>query len=159
RVVDPDSSTLHCVMMPPGVSCERGDVIGEHSYFHFWDAGLQPPRLELGTASAFAWVTNDGTLDGMTTVLSHEIAEAVTDPQGSAILGVDGVCDADGWCEIGDVCELETGSCDGVTVQAYWSQRAGRCIVPDASSVPAEPDAEVARAPAPADHRLDPAAM
>ncbi len=127
---DDDSAIVYCVIMPSGVTYENANVIGQHSYFHFWDVQLAPFDVDLAVPCHYAWVTNDGTLDGITTVLSHELAEAVTDPQGTGILGDAGSCDGSGWCEIGDVCESQTGTCDGVTVQAYWSQRAGACVVP-----------------------------
>ena len=64
----------------------------------------------------------------MTWVFSHELVESVTDPEGSAITGTG--CNQGGWCEIGDVCTANTAVINGVTVQRYWSQVDGQCVVP-----------------------------
>src|SRR6266487_3707025 len=69
-------------------------------------------------------------------IFSHELAEACTDPEGSAILGTTGTCSRDGWCEIGDVCEGVNTIINGVTVQKYWSQRDRACIVQSAWESP-----------------------
>lgn len=119
---------LYCVIMPPGVACQDSSVIGEHSYFWSWGFDV-PFDPDLGKAH-YAWVTNDGSLDGVTTILSHELVESASDPEGNAVLGDPGICPGAGWCEIGDVCQGLTGSVDGVTVQAYWSQEAGQCVIP-----------------------------
>jgi hypothetical protein len=34
---------------------------------------------------AYGWVGNDGTLDGITSVMSHEVVEAASDPYGDGI--------------------------------------------------------------------------
>ena len=114
--------------MPYGVACQDSSVIGEHSYFWSWRFD-QPFDPDVGKAY-YAWVTNNRTLDGVTTILSHELVEAASDPEGTGILGGPGVCSAAGWCEIGDVCQGVTGSVAGVAVQAYWSQDAGLCLIP-----------------------------
>ncbi|MGC2596620.1 MAG: hypothetical protein WA395_00640 [Nitrososphaeraceae archaeon] len=37
-------------------------------------------------------VTNDNTLEGITRIFSHELVEAVTDPEGNDIVGTAGTC-------------------------------------------------------------------
>jgi hypothetical protein len=113
-----DSELFYCVILPPGVN-SGGGFIGEHTYF----------SLD-GVNCHFAWVMNNGTLDYVTTVFSHELVETVTDPEGSAILGDPGSCNQSGWCEIGDVCEGNTTSIRGIVVQRYWSQRDKSCAAP-----------------------------
>jgi hypothetical protein len=103
-------------------------VIGEHSYFWYWDVDL-PLGFDVARAH-YAWVTSDGTLDTVTTILSHELVEVVTDPEGSGVTGSS--CSAAGWCEIGDVCESSTGSVGEVIVQSYWSELASACVIPGA---------------------------
>ncbi|MGW3448808.1 hypothetical protein [Streptomyces sp. NPDC001076] len=115
---DIDNQTLYCVVMPTGVSASSSSFIGEHTYY-----------TRSGQRVHFAWVTNSGNLDSVTTILSHELVESATDPEGSAFLGVTGTCSQSGWCEIGDVCSA-TSKLDGVTVQSYWSNSAGQCLVP-----------------------------
>jgi hypothetical protein len=132
RLPEPDSADqlLYCVVMRPGITAADPNVIGEHSYFYYTDIDDLPFDLDLAQKAYFAWVLNDGTLDGMTTIFSHELVEAVTDPEGSAILGDAATCYGGGWCEIGDVCQGNIGQSNGVTVQAYWSQRDGACVIP-----------------------------
>jgi hypothetical protein len=120
-VVAPDqfNQNLYVVVMPQGVS-SSGSFAGEHTYY----------TDSSGRRIRFAWLTNSGSLASLTTIFSHELVESCTDPEGSAILGVAGTCSQPGWCEIGDICS-STSLVDGVTVQSFWSDRAGACIVPD----------------------------
>jgi hypothetical protein len=139
---DEDPSILYCVILPPGVNAAEPDVVGEHSFFVYFDLTdfSLPPDFDIARAH-FAWVTNDGTLDSITTVLSHELVESCTDPNGDGIQGVSGTCSQAGWCEIGDVCEWSEVR-DGVRVQAYWSEADQACIVPGvavSAPLPAEP--------------------
>jgi len=131
RLPEPDSGPqlLYCVVMPPGVSATDPNVIGEHSLFHFCNVEL-PFDFDIAKKVYYAWVLNDGTLEGMSTIFSHEAVEAATDPEGNAIMGDAGSCYGGGWCEIGDVCQGDIGMSNGVTVQAYWSQRDGACVIP-----------------------------
>jgi hypothetical protein len=116
---DVDNQTLYCVVMPQGVNSSNTSFIGEHTYYT--RAG--------GQNIHFAWITNSGNLASLTRIISHETVESATDPEGSAILGVAGTCSQGGWCEIGDVCST-TSTLDGVTVQSFWSDQAGQCVVP-----------------------------
>jgi hypothetical protein len=115
---DADNQTLYCVVMPQGVNSSSASFIGEHTFY-----------TRSGQRIRFAWITNNGTLSRITTIISHEVVEAATDPEGSAFLGVAGTCSQSGWCEIGDICST-TSTLDGVTVQSYWSDQAGSCVVP-----------------------------
>lgn len=115
---DVDNQTLYCVVMPQGVDSSNTSFIGEHTYY-----------TRSGQRIHFAWITNSGTLSRITTIISHEVVETATDPEGSAFLGVAGTCSQGGWCEIGDVCS-STSTLDGVTVQSYWSDQAANCVVP-----------------------------
>jgi len=84
----------------------------------------------------FLWTGNDGTLNFITTVLSHELVEIATDPNGG-----DGVRQAGcsgGSCQIGDVPIVCQNWCDvvrGVRAQAYWSQLDGNGVLPTMYSV------------------------
>jgi hypothetical protein len=127
---DEDPSLLYCVVLPPNIEPVESGVVGEHSYFLYFDLTdlVLPPDFDIARAH-YAWVTNDGSLDAITTVLSHELVEACTDPNGDGIQGVPGTCSQPGWCEIGDVCSWSEVR-DGVRVQAYWSEADQACIVP-----------------------------
>jgi hypothetical protein len=115
---DVDNQTLYCVVMPRGISASNTSFVGEHTYF-----------TRSGQRIRFAWITNSGNLASLTRIVSHEVVEAATDPEGSAFLGVAGTCSQGGWCEIGDICS-STSVLDGVTVQSFWSDQNGACIVP-----------------------------
>jgi hypothetical protein len=137
-----DPRLIYFVFLPAGVRSVRDGVIGEHSYFAYLDLDAVPAGsgFPLGNAH-YAWVGNDGTLDSVTTVFSHELVESTTDPEGDGITGAEGTCEEGAWCEIGDVCN-RTEVLDGVRVQSYWSQSDGACIV----SPPAPAAAETAKA-------------
>jgi hypothetical protein len=122
-----DNERLYCVIMPAGVKFKvtpTEDDIGAHSFL----TGF-PLRIP------FAWTMNDGTLDFVTTVFSHELVESCTDPNPTIDGTKNGInvqsadCPSNSTCEIGDVCQSTDVVC-GVRVQSYWSERDGRCIVP-----------------------------
>jgi hypothetical protein len=69
--------------------------------------------------------------------MSHELVESLTDPDGSAILGVSGTCKQSGWCEIADICPGDS-IVNGVAVSPYWSEQAAACIAPSVAR-PATP--------------------
>ena len=128
-IPEPDEvpGIFYCVILPVGVNQTGGAFIGEHTFFTYTDYDF---LFDFDNDTAhFAWITNNGTLDSITTIFSHELVETCSDPEGSAILGVAGTCNQSGWCEIGDVCN-STGRVNGVQVQSYWSQRGGVCILP-----------------------------
>lgn len=116
--VDLANQNLYMVVMPQGAN--SGGFLGEHSFFT--DANSHNVH--------FGWVTNNGNIDTVTEILSHELVESCSDPEGSAILGTAGTCNQGGWCEIGDVCVGNNDRVDGVAVQRYWSQADGTCIAP-----------------------------
>jgi len=110
---------LYCVIMPVGVSSDQSNVIGEH--------------FSPGEDILCAWVMNDGTLDSVTTIFSHELVEACTNPHGDGYqFDAPGQCSASpiNWCEIGDVCEGIRDTVNGVVVQEYWSASDSACIAP-----------------------------
>jgi hypothetical protein len=118
--LDQFNQNLYVVVMPTGVGSSGGSFIGEHTYY----------TDGAGKRVRFAWITNNGTLTSLTSIISHEIVEAATDPEGSAILGVTGTCSQGGWCEIADICST-TAIRNGVTVQSFWSDQASSCVIPD----------------------------
>ena len=110
---------LYCVIMPVGVSSDQSNVIGEH--------------FSPGEDILCAWVMNDGTLDSVTTLFSHELVEACTNPHGDGYqFDAPGQCSASpiNWCEIGDICEGIRDDVNGIIVQEYWSARDSACIAP-----------------------------
>jgi hypothetical protein len=123
---DADDQTLYVVVMPPDVKPANAAWEGEHNYY-----GKRGHRIH------YAWLANTGSLTALTGIMSHEIVEAATDPEGTGFLGVHGTCDGNGWCEIADIC-ASTGVVDHVVVRSYWSNQAGECIVPGVGQ-PASP--------------------
>jgi hypothetical protein len=122
---DPDNQTVYGVVMPTGITADVARRAEHDSYTRY------------GEPIHFAWFTNVGDLDSITALVSHELVEAATDPDGGEFLGLKGTCDEPGWCEIADVCE-SLSILDGVTVQAYWSNQHNACIVPG-SAAPQHP--------------------
>jgi hypothetical protein len=118
---DPDNQTLYVVVMPTGTISADSGFDGEHNYY-----------THHGRRIHYAWTAKSGSPDSATRILSHEIVEAATDPEGTGFLGIPGACDQDAWCEIADAC-TGTAVVDGITVWPYWSNQAGSCV---ASAVP-----------------------
>jgi hypothetical protein len=122
-----DQQNLYCVFLPLGVNFNQPNINGEHSYIYNVSYSF-PFDVDLDKV-LFAWVINDGTLDSVTTIFSHELVEACTDPDGNGFQVTP--LDPNSWNEIGDVCEGNSDTLDGIKVQAYWSQSDGSCVIPD----------------------------
>jgi len=115
----PGRNNLNIVMLPPGVS--HGNVLGEHFYFTY----------DNQQAVHYGWVTAvNGLVDDYTCTLSHELVEAITDPEMDGILFSQGCAGISGTCEIGDVCGTCYALPDGTVVQDWYSARDGRCTQP-----------------------------
>jgi hypothetical protein len=116
-----DPQSLYVVVLPVGVSAggDSSGFLGEHHYF-----------TRHGQRIHFAWIANSGSLTGATSIMSHELVESLTDPEGKAIVGVSGTCEQSGWCEIADICD-STVVVSGVAVSTYWSEQADKCVAPN----------------------------
>lgn len=120
----PDDKALYVVTVPPGILSSYGTSrYGEHYYYQ-----------RGGHRIHYAWTANSGTLDGATQIATHEVVEALTDPEGTAIVGRTGTCTEPGWCEIADICS-DTAKLNSVLVAPYWSNIAGRCVIPAAAAL------------------------
>jgi hypothetical protein len=98
---------------------------GLHSFSTYSDADL----LDFDNDRFYwAWVFNNGVRANISSLFSHELVEALTDPSGDAIQ-IKPRSDTN-WNEIGDVCS-STWVLNGVTVQSYWSKIDNACVVPD----------------------------
>jgi hypothetical protein len=130
---DQNVDTLYVVIMPDGTANSDPFVWGQHGS-SIYPLIPKPPMDNL----FYAWVTGYPTLDDVTRVFSHELAEACTDPIGATgVVGDPGSCTSVfGVCEIADPCEATSGMINGVTVQAYWSQLDGKCILPQTAIPP-----------------------
>jgi hypothetical protein len=158
--LDPsDANKLYVVIMPPGVA-EQGDFDnkgspdggGHHAAASTWwspavGSTMHFAVIEHGLTSGFGAeglnvpVT---AVQKMTFVTSHELAEAVTDPEGDGWQATQYVAPGiavshPGWYEIGDVTQdLATGNSalayeDGYLVQKYWSYTNNTSIAPGAT--------------------------
>lgn len=113
----PDSSTIYVVMLPKGV---RGafdplpNYLGYHQTYMYKGMAIQYAVIEYNTDTNLTLET-----------ISHEIYEAATDPDLRT-----GYRDhtRPGAPEIGDLCEGQTATIDGYTVQRVWSQNWCGCI-------------------------------
>jgi hypothetical protein len=123
---DDDGQLLYFVVPQPGSSSPG--LLGLHSKDVFSDEDLLPPDVDNDTFH-YGWTVNDGTLDTFTTSFSHELAEAVSDPEGTAVQV--NPRSPMNWNEIGDgEAQSFTYRLNGVLVQSYFSQRDHAFIVP-----------------------------
>jgi hypothetical protein len=105
-----DSQILYMVIPQPGTTDPADNLRGDHSYY-FSNFG----RFHYG------FTENINNLDDITTVFSHELAEAATDPEGTAFQV--NPRDPTYWNEIGDgEAKGYTYRLDGVLVQSTFSQ-------------------------------------
>ena len=124
-VAQPAANSLYFVFLPPGVT---SDLEGSSSCvafcgYHNNTGSLYyavMPYLDCGGCMA----GDLSLLDAFTTTASHELCEAITDPEPSGTLGW--YDDANG--EIGDICAWQTKKLGAYTVQLEWSNTQGRCI-------------------------------
>ncbi len=125
-VIAPSTSTqrIYVVLLPVGSTpTDNPSIIGRHQNY------FRPG----GVPVYYSWVINDGTLTSINSlpkVFSHEISEALTDPNVSTgPLGIT-LNNEGGSGEIGDVCNTTFKEVDGYAVEAYWSSSDKRCVLP-----------------------------
>jgi hypothetical protein len=119
----PTANTLFFLYLPSGVTVTMGGSASCSSFCGYHEtvpnvlyyAVVPAPDCAgcLGSLSAF---------DALTSVSSHELCEAITDP----VPGQGWYDDANG--EIGDICAWQTKQLDGYTVQLEWSNSRGACV-------------------------------
>jgi hypothetical protein len=126
---------LYVVVLPPGARGLPDDSEAAHSStWRIVFEGAIPRVVNLW----YAWtgVTPQFSVDQITGDLSHEIAEAYTNPEpnGGWVIGNS---DDPGETEIADLCEdiAVDGEVDGVRVAPYYSKINNACILPTARSV------------------------
>jgi hypothetical protein len=113
----PQSVAGVALATPPGAN-------GAHSYATYSDFDFP---LDIDSDSVFfAWIKNQSRA-GISTTVSHELVEAMTDPTGNTWQV--NPTNPTNWNEIGDVCN-STAVLNGVTVQSYWSKSDNACVIP-----------------------------
>jgi hypothetical protein len=139
RLPEPDDEwpIVYAVIMPANSAFQSAvpgvvsNTIGQNGKvtWHDFDIG------DVDNDPAYClWAGNDGSataLGYITTVLSHELAEIATDPNGGD--GVRQIGCSGSSCQIGDPATVCQKWCDvvrGVKAQAYWSQLDGNGVLP-----------------------------
>jgi hypothetical protein len=153
---DSDWPIFYCVIMPTNVAFQGAKppdpvlplpagtlsrVVGQNSSITWGDYDLGDVDND---PAHFAWIGNNGTANYITTVLSHELVETCTDPNGgNGIVQVTPPPQGNA-AQIGDPCTQWCDFVRGVRVQAYWSQldsiqpgpqSRGGCVLPKLYSV------------------------
>jgi hypothetical protein len=129
------SNTLYFVYLPPGVtSLLNGDASCQvFCGYHFSVGNIYYAVEPYLTCAGCTY--GQGDLDSLTKVSSHELTEAITNPQ-ATFDSNDG-----GWWddnllqqgqppEIGDICNAQVAQYAGYTIQAEWSNQQNSCVLP-----------------------------
>lgn len=133
-----DANTLYALFLPSGTTVTQGGSASCQTFCGYHNAIVDPASnaalayyavLPYPDCSGCMQAADGSTLqpfDSLTSVISHEVAEAITDP----IPGSGWYDDQNG--EIGDICAWQLATVDGYTVQQEWSNQAGSCVGPTA---------------------------
>jgi hypothetical protein len=113
--------TFYAVFLPPSSSISDSGVNGEHT----------------NSGPVYYSFQNFGSLDFITRVFTHELVEALTDPNGGGWQVLPR--SAWSWNEICDICKNASASVDGVDCAAYYSIYYGACVVPQPDPPPPPP--------------------
>ena len=137
----PDANTLYFVHLPGSSQVSSGaggtTCSDNCAYHYFYNKGSAEVRYAvIPDQNSGACSTNQAcpiqlpALDRLTIVASHELVEAVTDPNGAGWIDNNQQCG-----EIGDICVGQPGKAAGYTVQLEWSNKNGKCIDHDPNVV------------------------
>lgn len=123
---DKPNGGLYVVFTPPGIRSDAPTANGYHNYTTDYDFPFDIDTWH------YAWVGNFGTgdtqLSTMTETMSHEVAEAMTDPNLDAVI-------VNGTSEIADLdARKYTAFVNGYEVKSYWSQTDGAFAIYDGNS-------------------------
>ncbi len=119
----PTPNSLYFVLLPAGVAVVAGSDSSCQTFCGYHDrsaSGLFYAVVPSPDCSGC--LAGLQPLDALTSVASHELAEAVTDP----VPGQGWYDDANG--EIGDICAWQNKQLGGYLVQRLWSNRADACV-------------------------------
>jgi hypothetical protein len=117
------ANTLYIVFLPPGVSVVLDRQRSCDVFCGYHDRSANGVSYAVVPSPDCAGcLAGLKPLDALTSVCSHEIAEAITDPEP----GTGWYDDAAG--EIGDVCAWQNKRLGDYLVQKLWSNQAGGCV-------------------------------
>lgn len=131
-----DANTLYVVFLPSGTTVTQGGSASCQTFCGYHNAIVDTTsNATLAYYAVLPYPDCSGCMqsvdgsslqpfDSLTSVISHEVAEAITDP----VPGSGWYDDQNG--EIGDICAWQLATMDGYTVQQEWSNQAGSCVGP-----------------------------
>jgi hypothetical protein len=119
----PTANAVYFAFLPPGVSVVAGSERSCQAFcgYHDRSAGALFYAV-VPYPNCSGCLGPLGPLDALTSVCSHELAEAITDP----VPGQGWYDDANG--EIGDICAWQNKKLGAYEVQLLWSNRAKACV-------------------------------
>lgn len=119
----PTPNSLYFVFLPPGVAVIAGNERSCQVFCGYHDrSAAQILYAVVPSPDCAGCLGGIGPLDALTSVCSHELAEAITDP----IPGQGWYDDTNG--EIGDICAWQNKKLGAYVVQLLWSNRAKACV-------------------------------
>jgi len=119
----PTANTVYFAFLPAGVTVVAGSERSCQAFCGYHDrsaSGLFYAVVPYPNCSGCLGTLRP--LDALTSVSSHELAEAITDP----VPGQGWYNDANG--EIGDICAWQNKTLGTYEVQLLWSNRANGCV-------------------------------
>ncbi|HEX4575070.1 MAG TPA: hypothetical protein VH158_08060 [Gemmatimonadales bacterium] len=121
----PTANSVYFVFLPPGVAVAAGGDRSCQAFCGYHDhIATQLYYAVVPYPNCAGCLGDLGALDALTSVCSHELAEAITDP----VPGQGWYDDNHG--EIGDICAWQNTKLGGFVVQRLWSNRAKACVGP-----------------------------
>jgi hypothetical protein len=117
------ANTVYFVFLPPGVTVVAGSDRSCQAFCGYHDRSAGGLYYAVVPYPNCTGCLGDlQLLDALTSVCSHELAEAITDP----VPGEGWYDDANG--EIGDICAWQNKRLGAYEVQLLWSNRAKACV-------------------------------
>ena len=116
-------NTLYCIFLPPNVTVTlpgAGQSCTGFCGYHNFVGNVVYAVIPYATCPSCT--VGSGTLDTLTSICGHELAEAITDPI------LTGWSDPNTGNEIGDICFTTTTRINGYLVQTVWSNSRCGCI-------------------------------
>lgn len=121
------ANMLYFVYLPPGVVSTLGGDASCTTYCGYHNHVGTTLFYAVEPYVTCAGCTSGEILDTQTRISSHELFEAITDP------ALNGWYDDTTGEEIGDICNTDTRTVDGYTVQSEWSQAQAACAIAPAT--------------------------